>query len=191
MDVRRSADRFTTVRAGSTTRHCFSFGDHYDASNVSFGQVVAVNDEVLAPGAGFDEHPHAGLVIVTYVVTGSLAHQGISSAVVRAGQVAVLRTGGGVVHAERNAGPGELRFVQTWISTDDRTVSYEIVDGPVAGDGWRFEVLSLSAGDSVEVAGHVFVATGSLDELAEGDALRTATPVRLRATTDAVLLTVT
>ena len=173
------------------SRHSFSFGHHYDPSNVSFGPVVAVNDEVLEPGAGFDEHPHAGLVIVTYVVSGSLAHQGISSAVVGPGQVAVLRTGGGVVHAERNPGADELRFVQTWIATDSDEVSYEVVDGPVVGDGWRFEVQRLHAGSAAEVTGHVFVATGTLDGMAEGDSLRTTTPVRLRATTDAVLLAVT
>jgi mannose-6-phosphate isomerase-like protein (cupin superfamily) len=190
MDVRRSADRFTTDRPGSTTRHCFSFGPHYDASNVSFGPVVAVNDEVLAPGAGFDEHPHAGLVIVTYVVAGSLAHQGISSAQVEAGQVAVLRTGAGVVHAERNAGPGELRFIQTWMPTDADEVSYEIVDGPVVGDGWRYEVVHPASRVTVG-PGHVFVVSGSLDGLAEGDSVRTSDRVTLVPTPDAVLLAVT
>ena len=179
------------MRPGSVTRYCFSFGHHYDPANTSFGPVVAVNDEVLEPGAGFDEHPHAGLVIVTYVASGSLAHQGISSAVVRAGQLAVLRTGKGVVHAERNAGPGELRFVQTWIATDSDDVSYDVTDGPVVGDGWRFDVVRLAAGTSREVTGHVFVATGSLAGLAEGDSVRTTTPVVVRASTDAVLLALT
>jgi hypothetical protein len=152
--------------------------------------VVAVNDEVLGPGAGFDEHPHSGLVIITYVVAGSLAHQGISSAVVGQGQVAVLKAGTGVVHAERNAGPGDLRFVQTWIATHSDEVSYGVVDGPVVGDSWRFEVLRLATGAAAELTGHVFVTTGSLDGMAEGDSLRSSEPVRLRAVTDAVLLTV-
>jgi hypothetical protein len=191
VDVRRGADRFTTTRPGSVTRHCFSFGDHYDPANTSFGPVVAVNDEVLAPGAGFDEHPHARLVIVTYVVTGSLAHQGISSATVRPGQVAVLRAGAGVVHAERNDGPDELRFVQTWIAATSEEVSYKVVDGPVVGDGWRFEALHLPAGARREVSGHVFVVTGQLGDLSEGDSVRATDPVAVTARTEATLLTVT
>lgn len=174
VDVRRSADRFVTRRPGSTTRHSFSFGHHYDPGNVSFGPVVAVNDELLEPGAGFDDHPHSGLVIVTYVVQGSLAHQGISAREVHAGELAVLRSGAGVVHAERNAGPGELRFVQTWITTADPTTSYDVVDGPVV-----LEQATVEAGEvpAQSFTGHLLVATGSalVDGivLTQGDAART------------------
>jgi redox-sensitive bicupin YhaK (pirin superfamily) len=194
-DVRRSADRFVTHRPGSTSRHSFSFGHHYDPANISFGPVVAVNDELLAPGAGFDEHPHAGVVIVTYVLTGSLAHQGISSHVVEAGQVAVLRTGPGVVHAERNAGSTELRFVQTWLTTSSDEVSYDVLGvGDLAevarvGDA-RVLAGSLSDGSAVELTGHLFVAGGSVEGLSEGDSLRTTTRVSVLAGTDARLVAV-
>jgi redox-sensitive bicupin YhaK (pirin superfamily) len=189
-EVRRSADRFTTTRRGSVTRHSFSFGHHYDATNVSFGPVVAVNEELLDPGAGFDEHRHAGLVIVTYVVTGSLEHQGISSRLVEAGQVA------GVVHAERNVGSSELRFVQTWLTTSSDEVSYDVLDvGDLAevarvGDA---SVLAgaLAAGSAVELAGHLFVARGSLEGLDEGDSLRATVRVRQSAATETQLVAVT
>ena len=163
------------------TRHCFSFGAHYDPANISFGPVVAVNDELLEPGAGFDEHPHTGLVIVTYVVSGSLAHQGISARTVDAGEVAVLRCGAGVVHAERNGGPGGLRFVQTWLTTDAAETSYDVVTGPVeVGDAL------VTAGDipTGPFTGHLFVATGSVGigdhVLSGGDSIRTSSPVELR-----------
>ncbi|MFN2539036.1 MAG: pirin family protein [Mycobacteriales bacterium] len=199
-EVRRSADRFTTTRPGSTTRHSFSFGHHYDPSNVSFGPIVAVNDEMLAPGAGFDEHPHAGLVIVTYVVTGSLAHQGISSRAVSAGQCAVLRCGTGVIHAERNAGPGELRFVQTWLTSTSTEQSYDVLDVAELAeigcvDAARVVAGRLPAGSSVEVTGHVFVATGSVTAegttLVDGDSLRARELVRLQAVADTQLVLVT
>jgi redox-sensitive bicupin YhaK (pirin superfamily) len=178
------------------TRHSFSFGHHYDATNVSFGPVVAVNDELLDPGAGFDEHRHAGLVIVTYVVTGSLEHQGISSRLVEAGQVAVLRTGAGVVHAERNVGSSELRFVQTWLTTSSDEVSYDVLDvadlAEVARVGDASVLVgALAAGSAVELAGHLFVARGSLEGLDEGDSLRATVRVRQSAATETQLVAVT
>ena len=58
IDVRRGADRFVTRREGIELRHSFSFGEHYDATNVSFGLLLASNEMLLAPGAGFDPHEH-------------------------------------------------------------------------------------------------------------------------------------
>lgn len=189
-------DRFTTTRPGSVTRHSFSFGAHYDPANISFGPVVAVNDERLAPGAGFDEHSHAGLVLVTYVVSGSLAHEGIVSGTVSAGQVAVLRAGTGVLHSERNLGETELRFLQTWITCLDDSVSYDVFDvgelAPVATiRDARVLIGTVRAGSTVELSGHLTVVSGQLGELAEGDSLRASRPAVLTAGTDTVLVAVT
>ena len=191
-EVRRAADRFTTDRDGSTTRYCFSFGHHYDPANVSFGPVVAVNDEVVQPAGGFPLHRHAGLVIVTYVVRGSLAHQGISSAVVGPGSVAVLRCGDGVEHAEVNAGKEELRFVQTWLTAADGEVSYTVDPGPVRVGDALVTAGRLAAQD---VVGHLFVATGTVrvgDELLhEGDSVRALTPVAMTPGTGSETVLVT
>ena len=190
-EVRRAEDRFTTTREGSTTRYCFSFGHHYDAANVSFGPVVAVNDELVQPGGGFPSHRHAGLVIVTYVVRGSLAHQGISSVVVGRGSVAALRCGSGVEHAEVNAGVEELRFVQTWLTAADDEVSYTVDPGPV-----RVGAAVVTAGrlGAQDVAGHLFVATGTVrlgaEVLHEGDSARALSPVPMAPEAGAELVLV-
>ena len=200
LEIRRSTDRFTTSRPGSTSWHSFSFGHHYDETNTSFGPVVAVNDELLEAGAGFEEHPHAGLVIVTYVITGTLAHQGISSREVAAGQAAVLRCGAGVVHAERNAGQGALRFVQTWLATTAPDVSYDVISTSgltevAVVEQARVRVGTLPAGADLDVAGHLFVATGTVrlveQVLADGDSLRTTEPVTVTASDPAQLVLVT
>ena len=197
--TQRSASRFTTSRPGSTSRHCFSFGHHYDPDNVSFGPVVAVNDELVEAGAGFEEHPHAGLVIVTYVVQGSLAHEGVSAATVGAGQAAVLRCGQGVVHAERNAGGVPLRFVQTWLTTTSPEVSYDVLDAAALTDVAVVDRAlvragTLPAGAELDVAGHLFVVSGSValadTVLTEGDSLRTVSPVRVVAVDPAQLVLV-
>lgn len=169
-EARRAADRFRTERPGSTTWHSFSFGDHYDPANTGFGPVVAVNDENLPAGGGFDEHEHRGLVIVTYVVEGRLG-------ILEAGDVGVFRTGTGAAHTER-AEHGPVRFVQTWITTSDPTVSYEVADGPVVVDDWQFRV---GHGEVEVQEAHVFV-------VPSGDAVR-ITPPGDRVTGDTLLVT--
>ena len=75
MDVQRSADRFVTETDDVTTRHSFSYGAHYDPDNIAFGPIIAINEESLLPGAGYDLHHHADVEIVTWVLDGALAHE--------------------------------------------------------------------------------------------------------------------
>ncbi|HEV7625799.1 MAG TPA: pirin family protein, partial [Streptomyces sp.] len=122
----------------------------YDPDNVGFGQLVACNEERLAPGAGFPEHPHRDVEIVTWVVEGELEHLDSTggSSRVRAGDVQRLGAGSGVRHIERNAGDGLLRFVQMWLvpgnssgrcsDHDSREPEYEVVHG--IADGTPFAV---------------------------------------------------
>ena len=58
----------------ATTRHSFSFGEHYDPDNVAFGPVLVNNDDYVRSGAGYADHPHADAEIVTWVLSGSLVH---------------------------------------------------------------------------------------------------------------------
>ncbi|MFC4493116.1 pirin family protein [Streptomyces ovatisporus] len=119
LHVWRAEDRYRggDAEAGIDTRHAFSFSGFYDPDNVGFGQLVACNEERLSPGAGFAEHPHRDVEIVTWVVEGELEHRDSTgrSSLVRAGDVQRLGAGSGVRHTERNAGQGPLRFVQMWL----------------------------------------------------------------------------
>ncbi|MEU6170405.1 pirin family protein [Streptantibioticus parmotrematis] len=104
--------------AGIETLHGFSFGPHYDPDNLRFGPLIAVNEERLAPGAGFEEHAHRDVEIVTFVVDGELAHDDTAGHrhVVRAGEIQWLSAGDGVRHTERNARPDRpLTFLQMWL----------------------------------------------------------------------------
>ncbi|MFD7130288.1 pirin family protein [Streptomyces sp. NPDC059894] len=120
MDVRRADGRYRggDPAAGIETRHAFSFGPHYDPDNLRFGALIACNEERLAPGAGFDEHPHSHTEIVTWVVEGELTHRDSAGheTVVRPGDVQRLSSAGGVRHVERNDGSGPLTFVQMWLA---------------------------------------------------------------------------
>lgn len=121
MDVQRSADRFVTRTDDVTTLHSFSYGAHYDPDNIAFGPIIAINEESLRPGAGYDAHHHADVEIVTWVLEGALAHEDTTGhrGIIEPGSVQRLSAGTGVQHAERNASASEpLRFVQMMLASE-------------------------------------------------------------------------
>ncbi len=121
MDVQRSADRYVTETHDVTTRHSFSYGAHYDPDNIAFGPIIAINEESLLPGAGYDLHHHADVEIITWVLDGALAHEDTTGhrGIVQPGTAQRLSAGTGVQHAERNASHTEpLRFVQMMLASD-------------------------------------------------------------------------
>jgi len=105
---------------GRLTAHAFSFGSTYDPDHVRFGPMTCHDDHLLRAGEGFPAHDHADLVIVTWVLSGALAHTGPDGeARVEPGQAAVLRTGDRVTHAEV-AAARQTRFVQVWLAPAER-----------------------------------------------------------------------
>ncbi|MGW2263517.1 pirin family protein [Streptomyces sp. SCA2-2] len=133
IDVRRSGDRYRggEPSSGISTLHSFSFGRHYDPDNLRFGPLLACNEEHLAPGAGFDEHPHSHTEIVTWVTEGELTHQDSTghTTVIRPGDLQHLSAASGVRHVERNDGPAPLTFLQMWLAplTWDNTPAYTLI----------------------------------------------------------------
>jgi redox-sensitive bicupin YhaK (pirin superfamily) len=124
IEVRRAGERFETAGDGIMSRHSFSFGRHYDPSNVGFAVLVAHNEDFVRPGHGYALHPHSDLEIVTWVLEGSLVHQDSrgNSGVVHPGLAQRMSAGRGVLHSERNDAPGaarETRFVQMWLRPDE------------------------------------------------------------------------
>jgi redox-sensitive bicupin YhaK (pirin superfamily) len=116
-------DRFTTREAGRQTRHSFSFGSSYDPDRVSFGPLIALNDDLLAAAAGYDAHEHRAVVLVTWVLTGELVHEDADGVVRQpVGELAITRAGSGITHNER-AGGRATRFVQAWLRPGDQGAS--------------------------------------------------------------------
>lgn len=129
MEIRRADDRFRTANEWLDSRHSFSFGPHYDPANVGFGFLLAHNDETVAPGTGFERHPHQDLEILTWVLRGALAHrdsQG-NSGLVYPGLAQRMSAGSGIQHSEWNDGADPVHYVQMWVRPDrfDLPPSYE------------------------------------------------------------------
>ncbi|WP_282697413.1 pirin family protein [Streptomyces sp. CC208A] len=207
--IQRAGDRYPggDPEAGIETRHALSFGPYYDPDNLRFGPLLAVNEERLAPGAGFGEHPHSHTEIVTWVVEGELTHRDTTGheTLVRPGDLQHLSAATGVRHVERNAGPAPLTFVQMWLAPSDPAgpPTYDLIravpdryDLPAAGATLHVhrpgpgDEVNLPEADSLYV--HVVRGTVTLgaETLGEGDAVRIAAEkaLTLKATEAAELL---
>jgi quercetin 2,3-dioxygenase len=104
------------------TRHHFSFADYQDPQRVHWGKLRVWNDDRIAPGTGFDPHPHADMEIITYVREGAITHQDSLGNTGRttSGDVQVMSAGTGIRHAEYNREPGPTSLFQIWIIPDSR-----------------------------------------------------------------------
>src|SRR5690349_14373742 len=122
LDVRRAADRYATRIPWLDSHHSFSFGAHYDPANTHHGLLLVNNDDVVAPGTGFETHPHRDTEIVTWVLRGALVHQDSTghAGVVYPGLAQRMSAGTGILHSEMNdRHPEPVRFVQMWVVPDE------------------------------------------------------------------------
>lgn len=124
--IHRAADRPATRLSWLDARHSFAFGDHYDPANTHHGLLTAHNEDVVAPGHGYQTHPHSNIEIVTWVLEGTLVHGDSlgGGGEVYPGLVQRMSAGRGIEHSEVNGvrdteTSASLRFVQMWVLPDE------------------------------------------------------------------------
>ena len=126
-------------------RHHFSFAGYHDPARMGVGGLRVWNDDEVAPGRGFEAHPHRDMEIVTYVREGAITHRDNlgNEGRTEAGDVQVMHAGTGIVHAELNLEPTPTRLFQIWITPSRRGVApgWGAKDFPKAGAG-RLSVLA-------------------------------------------------
>jgi redox-sensitive bicupin YhaK (pirin superfamily) len=128
--IRPSAARGTTNIDWLDSKHSFSFGDYYDPENVHFGPLRVINEDVVAPGAGFPMHAHKDMEIITYILEGELAHRDSlgNGASIQPGEVQRMTAGTGIQHSEfNNSKDKPVHLLQIWIMPKARNLapSYE------------------------------------------------------------------
>jgi redox-sensitive bicupin YhaK (pirin superfamily) len=125
IDLRRAESRFATRVGWLDSRHCFSFGQHYDPSNTHHGLLLVSNDDVVRPKTGFDTHPHRDMEIVTWVLSGELEHKDTlgNTGLIYPGLAQRMSAGRGIWHSEKNnRAAQDVHFVQMWVLPDEASI---------------------------------------------------------------------
>jgi quercetin 2,3-dioxygenase len=132
-EIKRADSRFHTDISWLKSRHSFSFGSHYDPDNVGHGLLLVSNDDIVAPGSGFDTHPHRDMEIITWVLDGELEHKDSEKnrGVLYPGLAQRMSAGRGTWHSEINPSKeSPVHFVQMWVLPDTESIDpgYEQLD---------------------------------------------------------------
>ena len=98
--------------------HTFSFDEYFDSDRINFGALRVLNDDKVAPGQGFQTHPHKNMEVISIPLNGYLRHGDSiqNSEVITPGDIQVMSAGTGIFHSEFNdSGEEQLDFLQIWV----------------------------------------------------------------------------
>jgi redox-sensitive bicupin YhaK (pirin superfamily) len=176
--IRRGSERGHFNHGWLDTYHTFAFGDYFDPQHVQFGPLRVMNEDRVAPGQGFGMHGHRDMEIVTYVLSGALAHRDSlgNGETLRPGELQRMTAGTGIRHSEYNPSDDQpVHLYQIWLlperpglepsyeqkafAAEGRQGAWQLVASPDAAEGSlkihqdaRLYLAELAAGQQLDKA---------------------------------------
>ncbi len=170
LTLRRSHERGYADHGWLKSFHTFSFAGYQDPAHMGFGPLRVINEDRIEPGTGFGTHGHRDMEIISYVISGALAHRdnmGNGTAILP-GDVQRMSAGRGVMHSEFNHSPeGQTHFLQIWVQPAELGIDPGYEQKHFDGDQKRGRLCLVASPDgaqgSVTIHAHARLYAGLFD----------------------------
>jgi len=170
LTLRSSGERGYADHGWLKSFHSFSFAGYYDAAHMGWGNLRVINEDRIAPGKGFGTHGHRDMEIISYVLSGNLAHKDSMGNVkgIPPGDVQRMSAGKGVMHSEFNHAEGQqTHFFQIWIEPNVTGIapSYEQKTVPNAAKRGQLQLVASPEGEghAVKISADAALYAGLFD----------------------------
>lgn len=166
--IDRASSRGYANHGWLKTHHTFSFANYYNPQRMHFGALRVLNDDIIAPGKGFDTHPHKNMEVISIPLKGRLRHGDSMehSDVITRGDIQLMSTGTGIYHSEFNdSSTEEVELLQIWV-LPERTNTTPKYENHHISEVLRKNELSLfiSPAGTASILQNAWFSWGSLDK---------------------------
>ncbi|MBU3551461.1 pirin family protein [Polynucleobacter sp. MWH-Berg-3C6] len=172
LQLRKSSDRGYADHGWLKSFHSFSFAGYHDPQFMGWGNLRVINEDRVAAGMGFGKHSHRNMEIISYVLSGELAHQDSMGNIesIPPGDVQRMSAGSGVTHSEFNHAKDQTtHFLQIWIEPNVLEIapSYEQKTIPLVEKQGRLRLIASPDGKdgSVKIFADARIYAGLFDGL--------------------------